>query len=38
MEERIFPLAQERGAGVLVYAPFGYYWLWQKAEGYTCLV
>ncbi|MFA7488334.1 MAG: aldo/keto reductase [Lysobacteraceae bacterium] len=33
MEERIFPLAQERGIGVLVYAPFGRTRLWQKVEG-----
>ena len=29
MEERIFPLAQERGIGVLVYAPFGRTRLWE---------
>lgn len=34
MEERIFPLAQERGIGVLVYAPFGRTRLWQKVEGH----
>ena len=33
MEERIFPLAQEHGIGVLVYAPFGRTRLWQKVEG-----
>lgn len=33
MEERIFPLAQERCIGVLVYAPFGRTRLWQKVEG-----
>ena len=33
MEQRIFPLAQERGIGVLVYAPFGRTRLWQKVEG-----
>ena len=33
MEERIFPLAQELGIGVLVYAPFGRTRLWQKVEG-----
>ncbi|MFA5591634.1 MAG: aldo/keto reductase [Lysobacteraceae bacterium] len=33
MEQRIFPLAQERGVGVLVYAPFGRTRLWQKVEG-----
>jgi len=35
MEERIFPLAQERGIGVLVYAPFGRTRLWQKVEGHA---
>ncbi len=29
MEERIFPLARDRGIGVLVYAPFGRTRLWQ---------
>lgn len=33
MEERIFPLAQERGIAVLVYAPFGRTRLWQRVEG-----
>lgn len=33
MEERIFPLAQERGIGVLVYAPFGRTRLWEKVRG-----
>ncbi|NLB59325.1 MAG: aldo/keto reductase [Gammaproteobacteria bacterium] len=33
MEERIFPLAQERGIGVLVYAPFGRTRLWEQVEG-----
>ncbi len=33
MEERIFPLAQERGIGVLVYAPFGRTRLWDKVRG-----
>ncbi|MFC4728333.1 aldo/keto reductase [Coralloluteibacterium thermophilus] len=33
MEERIFPLAQERGIGVLVYAPFGRTRLWEKVDG-----
>ena len=33
MEERIFPLAQERGVGVLVYVPFGRTRLWQQVEG-----
>lgn len=35
MEERIFPLAQERGIGVLAYQPFGRSRLWQKVEGHT---
>ncbi|WP_116811841.1 aldo/keto reductase [Steroidobacter cummioxidans] len=34
MEERIFPLAKERGIGVLVYQPFGRTRLWQKVEGH----
>ena len=33
MEERIFPLAAERGIGVLVYAPFGRTRLWELVEG-----
>lgn len=33
METRIFPLAQERGIGVLAYQPFGRTRLWQKVEG-----
>lgn len=33
MEQRIFPLAQERGIGVLVYQPFGRTRLWQRVEG-----
>ena len=33
MEERIFPLAAERGIGVLVYAPFGRTRLWEQVEG-----
>lgn len=33
MEERIFPLAQERGIGVLVYAPFGRTRLWDRVRG-----
>jgi aryl-alcohol dehydrogenase-like predicted oxidoreductase len=33
MEERILPLAQERGVGVLVYAPFGRTRLWQRVRG-----
>jgi aryl-alcohol dehydrogenase-like predicted oxidoreductase len=32
-EERIFPLAQERGIGVLVYAPFGRTRLWSRVAG-----
>jgi len=35
MEERIFPLAQERGIGVLVYQPFGRARLWQLVKGHT---
>lgn len=35
MEERIFPLAQERGVGVLVYAPFGRTRLWELVDGRT---
>jgi len=35
MEERIFPLAQERGIGVLVYQPFGRSRLWQRVEGHA---
>jgi len=34
MEERIFPLAQDRGIGVLVYQPFGRTRLWQKVDGH----
>lgn len=33
MEERIFPLARERGIGVLVYAPFGRTRLWERVRG-----
>ena len=33
MEERILPLAQDRGVGVLVYAPFGRTRLWQRVRG-----
>ena len=29
-EERIFPLAQDRGIGVLVYLPFGRYRMWER--------
>ncbi len=35
MEERIFPLAQERGIGVLVYAPFGRTRLWERVRGHA---
>ncbi len=35
MEERIFPLAQDRGIGVLVYQPFGRARLWQRVEGHA---
>src|SRR5690606_26891210 len=35
MEERIFPLARERGIGVLVYQPFGRTRLWQKVAGHA---
>jgi aryl-alcohol dehydrogenase-like predicted oxidoreductase len=34
-EERIFPLAQERGIGVLVYLPFGRTRLWDRVEGHA---
>ncbi|QJQ95509.1 MULTISPECIES: aldo/keto reductase [Halomonadaceae] len=34
MEERILPLAQERGIGVLVYAPFGRTRLWERVSGH----
>lgn len=34
MEERIFPLARERGIGVLAYQPFGRSRLWRKVEGH----
>jgi aryl-alcohol dehydrogenase-like predicted oxidoreductase len=34
MEERIFPLAQERKIGVLVYAPFGRRRLWDRVRGH----
>lgn len=33
MEERILPLAEDRGIGVLVYAPFGRDRLWERVEG-----
>ncbi|MET4578662.1 aldo/keto reductase [Ottowia thiooxydans] len=35
MEERIFPLAQQRNIGVLAYQPFGRDRLWQKVKGHT---
>jgi aryl-alcohol dehydrogenase-like predicted oxidoreductase len=34
-EERIFPLAQERGIAVMVYLPFGRTRLWSRVEGQT---
>ncbi|PWV82830.1 hypothetical protein [Halomonas sp. A11-A] len=34
MEERILPLARDRGIGVLVYAPFGRTWLWERVRGH----
>lgn len=34
VEERILPLAQDRGIGVLVYAPFGRTRLWDKVRGH----
>lgn len=33
-EHRVFPLAQERGIGVLVYLPFGRTRLWDRVEGH----
>jgi aryl-alcohol dehydrogenase-like predicted oxidoreductase len=33
MEERILPLARDRGIGVLVYAPFGRTRLWERVRG-----
>ncbi|AMO38075.1 aldo/keto reductase [Thauera humireducens] len=35
MEERILPLAQDRGVGVLVYAPFGRTRLWERVRGHA---
>jgi aryl-alcohol dehydrogenase-like predicted oxidoreductase len=32
-EERILPLAQERGIGTLIYAPFGRTRLWNRVSG-----
>lgn len=34
MEERIFPLARDRGIAVLVYAPFGRTRLWSLVKGH----
>jgi aryl-alcohol dehydrogenase-like predicted oxidoreductase len=34
-EERIFPLAAERGIAVLVYLPFGRTRLWDRVEGHA---
>ena len=34
MEDRIFPLAMDRGIGVLAYQPFGRSRLWRKVEGF----
>jgi aryl-alcohol dehydrogenase-like predicted oxidoreductase len=34
MEQRILPLAQDRGIGVLVYAPFGRTRLWDRVRGH----
>src|SRR5690606_26195596 len=34
MEERILPLAAERGIAVLAYAPFGRTRLWDKVRGH----
>jgi aryl-alcohol dehydrogenase-like predicted oxidoreductase len=33
-EQKIFPLAQERGIAVLVYLPFGRTRLWDRVEGH----
>lgn len=33
-EQKIFPLAQERGIAVLVYLPFGRTRLWERVEGH----
>ncbi len=33
-EQHVFPLAQERGIGVLVYLPFGRTRLWERVEGH----
>ncbi len=34
-EQSVFPLAQERGIGVLVYLPFGRTRLWDRVEGHA---
>jgi len=34
-EQRIFPLAQERGIAVMVYMPFGRTRLWDRVEGHA---
>lgn len=34
MEQRILPMAQDRGIGVLVYAPFGRTRLWERVRGH----
>ncbi len=34
-EQSVFPLAQERGIGVLVYLPFGRTRLWERVEGHA---
>ncbi|MDO5505414.1 MAG: aldo/keto reductase [Pseudoxanthomonas suwonensis] len=34
MEQRIFPLAADKGIGVLAYAPFGRTRLWQTVRGH----
>jgi len=33
-EQQVFPLAQQRGIGVLVYLPFGRTRLWERVEGH----
>jgi aryl-alcohol dehydrogenase-like predicted oxidoreductase len=33
-EDRVFPLAEERGIAVLVYLPFGRTRLWERVEGH----
>jgi aryl-alcohol dehydrogenase-like predicted oxidoreductase len=34
-EERIFPLAQEKGIAVMVYMPFGRTRLWDRVKGHS---